>query len=43
MKIDIDDELINQFAPKVVEGVKKLKSWSDNLKNLELFYKTKLN
>ena len=27
---DIDDELINQFAPKVVEGVKKLKSWSEN-------------
>ena len=27
---DIKYELINQFAPKIVEGVKKLKSWSEN-------------
>ena len=27
----IDENLINKFAPKVVEGVNKLKNWSENL------------
>ena len=27
----IDEILINKFAPKVVEGVNKLKNWSENL------------
>ena len=26
-KTDINDELIKSYAPKVVEGVNKLKSW----------------
>ncbi len=29
-KTDINDELIKQYAPKVVEGVNKLKSWVEN-------------
>ncbi len=29
-KIDINDELIKLYAPKVVEGVNKLKSWVEN-------------
>ena len=28
---NIDDDIINKFAPKVVEGVNKLKNWSENL------------
>ena len=28
---NIDDHTINQFAPKVVEGVNKLKKWSETL------------
>ena len=28
---NIDENLINKFAPKVVEGVNKLKNWSENL------------
>ena len=28
-KIDIDK--INEFAPKIVEGVKKLKKWSESI------------
>ena len=27
----IDENLINKFAPKVVEGVNKLKNWSETL------------
>ena len=27
----IDENLINKFAPKVVEGVNNLKNWSENL------------
>ncbi len=27
----IDEDLINKFAPKVVEGVNKLKNWSESL------------
>ena len=27
----IDDDMINKFAPKVVEGVNKLKKWSETL------------
>ena len=27
----IDENLINKFAPKVVDGVNKLKNWSENL------------
>ena len=27
----IDEKLINNFAPKVVEGVDKLKKWSESL------------
>ena len=27
----IDEKLINKFAPKVVEGVNKLKKWSESL------------
>ena len=27
----IDENLIKKFAPKVVEGVNKLKNWSENL------------
>ena len=27
----IDENLINKFAPKVAEGVNKLKNWSENL------------
>jgi len=28
---DISDELIKKFAPKIVEGVDKLKKWSKTL------------
>ena len=28
---NIDDDIINKFAPKVVEGVNKLKKWSETL------------
>ena len=30
-KENIDEKLIDKFAPKVVEGVNKLKNWSENL------------
>ena len=29
--IQIDENLINKFAPKVVEGVNKFKNWSETL------------
>ena len=28
---NIDEKLIDKFAPKVVEGVNKLKKWSETL------------
>ena len=28
----IDDDLIKKLAPKITEGVKRLKNWSDSLK-----------
>jgi aspartate aminotransferase len=27
----IDDDLINEFAPKIIEGVDKLKKWSESI------------
>ena len=27
----IDDNIINEFAPKIIEGVDKLKKWSESI------------
>ena len=31
MSQKIDNDLINDFAPKIVEGVNKLKKWSESI------------